>query len=205
MTAAVSQSPTRHAVYTSEALFPLTVDQYHDLIRAGSLSEADPVELLEGILLYKMPKNPPHAAITTAIRDAIALLLPPQYHARSEQPVTLSDGEPEPDGAVVRGRAKDYISRHPAPDEIALVIEVAESSLDRDRGIKLRSYARAGIAEYWVVNLIERQVEVYTDPNPESAGGPTYRGKVVYGQGESVPLGIAGKHLGDVPVAEMTS
>ncbi|HEY2589250.1 MAG TPA: Uma2 family endonuclease [Tepidisphaeraceae bacterium] len=195
----------RHAVYTSEALFPLTVDQYHDLIRAGTLSEADPVELLEGILLYKMPKNPPHAAITTAIRDAIALLLPPQYHARSEQPVTLPDGEPEPDAAVVRGRAKDYMSRHPGPDEVPLIIEVADSSLDRDRGIKLRSYARAGIREYWIVNLIENQVEVYTDPDPVASGGPTYRGKAVYVQGNSVPLVIGGNRLGDMPVSAMLS
>lgn len=203
MTTAVSQSPTRHAVYTSEALFPLTVDQYHDLIRAGTLSEADPVELLEGILLYKMPKNPPHAAVTTAVRETIALVLLAEFHVRSQEPVTLPDGEPEPDGAVVRGRSKDYMLRHPGPEDVPLIIEVADSSLDRDRGIKLRSYARAGIAEYWIVNLIDRQVEVYTDPDPQAAGGPAYRQRAVYGPGDSVPLVIAGALVADVAVAAM--
>lgn len=203
MTAAVSPSRTPHAVYSTEALFPLTVDQYHDMIRVGTLSEADPVELLEGMLLYKMPQKPPHAAITTAVREAIGSLLPVQYHFRSQEPVTLADGEPEPDGAVARGRPKDFISRHPGPDEVPLIIEVADSSLDRDRGIKLRSYARAGVAEYWVVNLIDRTVEVYADPDVQASGGPTYRKQVVYASGDAVPLVIAGNRLGDVPVSSV--
>lgn len=201
MTAAVSPSRTPHAVYSTEALFPLTVDQYHDMIRVGTLSEADPVELLEGVLLYKMPKKPPHAAINTAVQEAIGPLLPAQFHFRSQEPITLADGEPEPDGAVVRGRSKDYMSRHPGPDEVPLIIEVADSSLDRDRGIKLRSYARAGVPEYWIVNLIDRTVEVYTDADAQASGGPTYRNRTVYAAGDAVPLVIAGQRLGDVPVS----
>jgi Uma2 family endonuclease len=198
MTTAVSQSPAPAAVYSGEALFPLSVAQYHEMIRNGTLSEADPVELLEGILLYKMPKKPPHAAINTAVQEAIASLLPAQFHFRSQDPITLVDGEPEPDGAVVRGRSRDFMSRHPEPTEIPLVIEVADTSLERDRGIKMRGYARGGIAEYWIVNLIDRTIEVYTDPDAKASGGPSYLQRTVYTAGDAVPLVIAGSRLGDV-------
>lgn len=201
MTTAVSQSPSPAAVYTGEALFPLSVAQYHEMIRNGTLSEADPVELLEGILLYKMPKKPPHAAINTAVKEAIAPLLSAEFHFRSQDPITLADGEPEPDGAVVRGKSRDFMSRHPEPGETPLIIEVADTSLERDRGIKLRGYARSGIAEYWIVNLVDRIVEVYTDPDAEASGGPIYRKRAIYSSGDAVPLVIDGTRLGDVPAS----
>jgi Uma2 family endonuclease len=189
-------------VYTSEPLFPLTVDQYHELIRSGKLTEADPVELLEGILVFKMPKNAPHATSNALARREIESKLPAGWHYRSQEPITLTDGEPEPDGAVVRGRIEDYASRHPGPAEVALLIEVADSSPDRDRGIKLRSYARAGVSEYWIVNLSERRVETYADP--DSAGGfPSYRRALLFPAGSLVPLVIAGHRLGELAVAQM--
>lgn len=203
MTAALPQSLAPHAAYTSEPLFPLTVKQYHELIRAGILSEADPVELLEGILVYKMPKNPPHRVCTGKVRRAIEPLLPFGFHYEPHDAVTLPDGEPEPDGAVIRGQIDDYAARHPGPDDVPLIIEVADSSLDRDRGIKLRSYARAGIVEYWIVNLIDRQVEVYTNPDAQAAGGPAYRQNAIYTSSGSVPLVIAGTRLADLRVSAM--
>ena len=153
------------AAYTDEPIFRLTVDQYHELVRSGQLTPDDPVELLEGILTFKMPKNTPHAAGTRLCRRTIEPLLPPGWFYDAQEPITLTDGEPEPDGIVVRGRLEDYLTRHPGPADLALVIEVADSSLDRDRGIKLRSYARAGISVYWIVNLIDRQIEVFSAPD----------------------------------------
>lgn len=137
------------AAFTSEPLFRLTVEQYHELIRSGKLAEDDPVELLEGLLVFRMPKNTPHTTATALARREVERLLPSGWHYRSQEPITLADGEPEPDGAVVRGRIEDYALSHPGPSDVALVIEVADSSLDRDRGLKLRSYARAGIGAYW--------------------------------------------------------
>lgn len=203
MTAALSHSLPRTAVYTSEPLFPLTVDAYHALIRTGKLSDDDPVELLEGMLVHKIAKSPPHSMITAMTRHAVEALLPDGFHYHSQDPVTLADGEPEPDGSVVRGRFGDYMTRHPGPDDVPLVIEVADASLDRDHGIKLRSYARARIAKYWIVNLVDRQIEVYTNPDPAAANGPTYRRKAVFKSGASVPLNIDGWHLSDLPVAPL--
>src|SRR2546421_6492315 len=85
-----------------EPVFLLTVEQYHTMIEAGVLTDDDPVELLEGVLVFKMPKNPRHRLAVRLLLDAINGLLPPGWHTQSQEPVTLEDGEPEPDGAVVR-------------------------------------------------------------------------------------------------------
>lgn len=195
--ATLTQPLPTGAVYTNEPLFPLTVDQYHELIRSGKLTDADPVELLEGILVFKMPKNAPHATSNALVRREIEPKLPAGWHYRSQEPITLTDGEPEPDGAVVRGRIEDYAMRHPAGEDVALVIEVADSSLDRDRGIKLRSYARAGIAQYWIINLIDRQIETYTEPDPVAAR-PTYLRQSVFSVTAMVPLTLAGSEVAAV-------
>src|SRR4051812_43458426 len=175
------------AAFTTEPLFRLTVDQYHELIRSGKLSEDDPVELLEGLLVFKMPKNTPHSTGTGLSRREVERILPPGWHYRSQEPITLADSEPEPDGAVVRGRIEDYAQRHPGPSDTALVIEVADTSLERDRGLKLRAYARAGIRVYWIINLIQRQVEVYSDPTGSGAGA-RYPEPQIHKPGEFVEL-----------------
>ena len=188
------------AAYTKELMFQLTVEQYHELIRSGALTPSDPVELLEGLLVFKMPKNGPHSTATGKTRRAVEPLLPAGWHYRVQEPITLTDSEPEPDGAVVRGDLDDYAARHPTPAEVALVIEVADSSLDRDRGTKLRSYARAGIRVYWIVNLIDRRVEVYTDPDPIAA---EYRSRSVQVIGETVSVEVGGHPVGTPQVGSL--
>jgi Uma2 family endonuclease len=168
-----------------ESLFRMTVEQYHAMIRAGVLGTEDRVELLEGILVRKMSKNPPHRAVVSALVTLMVRALPAGWHYQVQDPITLSDGEPEPDGAVVRGGPKDYPGGHPTPRDVALVIEVADDSLPIDRGTKLRSYARAGIREYWLVNLIDMAVEVYTRPG-KKRGVPGYAGPVVKKRGEEL-------------------
>ena len=186
------------AAYTSEPIYRLTVEQYHELIRSAKLTADDPVELVEGILVFKMPKGGPHATSTGKSRRTIEPLLPAGWHYRVQEPVTLVDGEPEPDGAVVRGDMDDYADGHPLPADVALVIEVADSTLTTDRTGKLRSYARAGIPVYWIVNLVGRQVELYTDPDPVLA---TYRGRTVLRDGAAVPLTVDGQVLNGITVA----
>ncbi len=121
---------------------------------------------------------------------------------RDQRPIYLSgDNVPEPDAAVVKGPIRRYLKHHPYPADIALLVEVSESTLDQDRGIKLEMYARDRIPEYWIVNLVDRVVEVYTQPK----GGktPSYRQMVSYGAGSSVPLRTAGKELGEIPVSDL--
>ena len=179
-----------------------SVDQYHELIRSGLIEEDDPIELLEGWLIEKMPKNPPHNVATGLVADVLQSLTPGGWHILSQNSITLEDSEPEPDAALVRGKRRDYTGRNPRPADIALVVEVADSTLSRDRGFKKRIYARAGIVHYWILNLIDRQVETFSDPTGPSAN-PDYRTTQVFGPADALPLVIDGKEVGKLCVADV--
>ncbi len=173
-----------------DELFRLTVDQYDEMGRFGILSTDDWVELLEGILVRRMTIHPPHTGAVRRCRAQIEPLLPSGWRYRSEQPAILLDSEPEPDGVVARGTPEDDDRFHPPAVDVVLVIEVADSTLARDRGPKRRSYARAGIPVYWIVNLVDRQVEVCTDPDPAAVPEPTYRTRTVYAGDAAVPVPV---------------
>lgn len=190
--------PHPSAGKSDDFLFRLSVDQYHDMVRQGILSEDDPVELLEGFLVVKMSKNPPHTKSTGRVQSRLNALLAAGFYTRAQEPITLADGEPEPDVAVVRGDDDRYTDRHPGPAEAPLVVEVADVSLARDRTVKLRSYARAGIAVYWIVNLVERQVETHANPEPTG-----YAERRVFTPGQRVPVVIDGAVVGEVPVESL--
>jgi hypothetical protein len=190
------------AVYTTEPVYRFSVEQWHEMIEQGTLKADDPVELIEGVPVFKMAKNPPHAVTTGLLGDTLLRLLGSGWHIRSQEPVTLTDGEPEPDLVIARGRRVDYAARHPGPSEVGLLVEVADSTLDRDRGPKLRSYARAGVACYWILNLIGRQIEVYTDPD-STATEPRYRRVDSFRPGDVVPLALDGRAVGSVRVNDV--
>jgi Uma2 family endonuclease len=187
------------AVFTTEPVYRFTVEQWHEMIDQGTLTADDPVELIEGVPVFKMPKNPPHTTCNGRLSRLMDQILRAGWHYRSQEPVTFADGEPEPDGAVVRGSVDDYADRHPGPAEIGLVIEIADSTLDRDRSGKRRSYARAAIGCYWIVNLVDQKVEVYTDPDPVAAV-PVYRGERILDRGQSVEIILDGKTVGQIQV-----
>ncbi len=186
------------AAPASDPIWRLTVDQYHAMIDTGILSSDSPVELVEGILLQKMSKKPPHSFATEEARVALSSVLPPGWSVRAQEPITLADSEPEPDIAVARGSNRDYLKRHPGPADIALIVEVSDSTIARDRGIKLRMYARAGIREYWIVDLLSRCIEVHTDPQGES-----YRVLRVLSANEAIPVTIGGSEVGSVLVSSL--
>ncbi len=121
---------------------------------------------------------------------------------RVQLPIHLNGSCPEPDVAIVRGKEADYQKRHPQPAEILLLIEVSDSTLNEDRDIKARMYARDGVPEYWIVNCEDRQVEVYTDPHAK-AKTPHYRKLTTYLPGQNLPVQIAGKKLGELAVKEL--
>ncbi len=190
------------ATFTTDPVFRLTVDQYHEMIDRGTLTAGDPVELIEGVLVYKMSKNPPHVAASRRCRRAVEAVLPPSHFYDVEQPITLPDGEPEPDGMVVRGRIEDYDAVKVRPADVAFVIEISDATLDSDRGVKLRSYARGAVGCYWIVNLVDRQVEVYADPDP-AADVPRYGPAAVYRPGDAVPVTLDGRVVGQVRVDDV--
>lgn len=174
----------------------LSVEQYHAMIDTGILRSGDPVELLEGILVTKMTKNPPHVTACKLVASELTRLLPRGFHVQTRDPITTHDSEPEPDVAVVRGNARDYTNAHPTPADVPLVVEVADNSLRRDRGTKRRIYARAGIAQYWIVNVEARAIEVHRTPS-----GDEYAAHEVVPADGSVELTLDGAVAGAVSVA----
>jgi Uma2 family endonuclease len=202
ITPPVSSTPVPVPVVPTDLLWRLSVDQYHQMIQADILTEDDPVELLEGWLIQKMPKKPPHSAVTQLTREAIARVLPAGWYADAQEPITTVDSEPEPDVSVVRGERRQYFDRHPGPQDLALVVEVADSSLPRDRTFKKRVYARAGIPVYWIVNLPDGLVEVYTEPSG-AAEQPDYRQRQDYGPADEVPVWIDGREVGRLSVRDL--
>jgi Uma2 family endonuclease len=187
---------------TLQDLFRLSVEQYHQLIDIGVITDDDNVELIEGLLVTKTGKKEPHSTATRKIRRAIDALLPSTLYYDSQEPLRLEDGEPEPDGMVLFGTIEDFLDAHPTPADTLLVIEVADTTLDRDRSIKLRSYARGGVRQYWIVNLVDRQIEVYTDPDA-NAVEPTYRSRRDFKAGDSLPLSLGENVRVDVAASDL--
>jgi Uma2 family endonuclease len=194
--------PTPPAMpFRSRSFYRFKVAQYERMVETGILGANDRVELLEGWVVDKMTQNPPHNAAIDYSQEILRAILPPDWRVREQKAVRLVDSEPEPDLAIVRGPMQRYARRHPAAADIGLIIEVADSSLDDDRRHKGRMYARARIAVYWIVNLVESQVEVYSQPR--GGKSPAYRERQVYGKEASVPLVIAGRPLGIVAVRDL--
>ncbi|MEM1029903.1 MAG: Uma2 family endonuclease [Myxococcota bacterium] len=183
------------------AVHRFSVEAYQRLGRAGVLTEADRVELLEGWIVPKMVHNPPHALAIELVDDALRAVLPAGWRLRIQSPITTADSEPEPDVAVVRGGPRERDGRHPTPEDVALVVEVADSSLDTDRTIKARLYARARIPAYWIVNLVDRCVDVFEDPTgPDDR--PHYRRTASRSPGEPLRL-MVGPRETTVAVADL--
>ncbi|MBI4781958.1 MAG: Uma2 family endonuclease [Oscillatoriophycideae cyanobacterium NC_groundwater_1537_Pr4_S-0.65um_50_18] len=145
-----------------------TVDDYHRMVETGVLTGSDRVELLEGQVIEMNPQLPPHAATTQRAFRYLDRLLETVAYVRMQLPVTLKPkSEPEPDIAVVRIDANEYGDRHPTPDDIFLIIEVADSTLLGDRQQKSLVYAKAGIADYWILDVNAKQVYVFREPTLE--------------------------------------
>ena len=143
--------------------------EYHRMIELGVLTTAGRVELLDGYLVNKMAQNDPHHSTVQRLTLDLVRAVPAGWQPRVQLPVDIHDQEPEPDGAVVRGDRRAYDHRKPTGNDFGVVIEVSDSSLRIDRGLKAELYARGGIPVYWIVNLTDGVIEVYTDPDPASS------------------------------------
>ena len=142
-----------------------TVDDYHRMVEAGILTTGDRVELLEGQIIEMSPQLPPHASTTQRVARYLDRLLEEIAYVRMQLPITLKPhSKPEPGVAVVRIDPHEYSDRHPAPDEIFLIIEVADTTLLSDRQQKALTYARAGIADYWILDVNAHQIYMFRGP-----------------------------------------
>jgi Uma2 family endonuclease len=159
------------------------LDDYHRMIEAGILAERR-VELLWGEIVEMAPEGKPHAHLCSRAGDYIREKLAGRAKVREEKPITLSDdSEPEPDVAVVQDLGDEYLEHHPYAANIFWLIEYAEASLKKDMEVKSQIYAEAGILEYWVVNLKQMELMVFTQPG---TGG--YQQQQIFTEGVVSPL-----------------
>jgi Uma2 family endonuclease len=193
-------TPVTYGLASSLAKF--SVARYQKMIETGILTADDKVELLENYVVLKMPRNPPHDGTIDLLKAALPAAVPAGWLLRIQQTVVLSDSQPEPDFAIVRGTPRSYLSRHPVAADVGIIIEVADSSLLRDQRDKTRIYARGAIPCYWIVNLVDRRIEVYSQPSGPVAV-PAYGLTQIYQPGDAVPLVLDGNTVGTVPAADL--
>jgi Uma2 family endonuclease len=148
-----------------EELYTWVVADYHQMIESGILTPNCPVELLAGRIIRISPQRPFHTSTVHRTNKYLSKLLGDRVEVRVQSPITLgNDSEPEPDLAVVSTNINEYADQHPTPTDIYLLIEVAETTLTKDRELKSRIYAKNLVSEYWILDLQNRQVYIYRSP-----------------------------------------
>ncbi len=183
-------------VQANEALRRISVAEYHDLIASGNLSrEAGDFELLDGYLIQKMSKKPAHNFCQIRLMQWLTRNAPEGYVPGQEISITLERSEPEPDGVLLLDRGDEYFSRNATAEETALVVEISDSSLERDQAWKLGIYARAAIPNFWIVNIPERVLEIYSEP-----AGEMYRRRLTLRGNDVATIVVGGRELSVRPV-----
>ena len=179
--------------------FRLSVTQFDQMVAAGILAEDDPVELIEGRLVAKMPRNSLYIVAVRKTVRALEKVIPDGWFVAKEDVLQIGQySKAEPDVMVLRTEVEFDASRDPIPTDCALVVEVAESSLAGDRAEKGQVYAAAGLSVYWIVNLVDRRLEVYSDPDPTG-----YRTRQDLAPDQQVSVVIAGNAVGRITVADL--
>jgi Uma2 family endonuclease len=177
---------------TSHRRYLFTAEQYHQMGEAGVFLPGDRVELIEGEIIAMNPIGDPHAGGVNRLNRLIDRRIGDDALVAIQNPVRLAlRNEPEPDLAILRFRADFYASKGPTPEDVLLLIEVADSSVAFDRNVKARLYARYNIPEYWLVDLGRQRVTVFRQPSPEG-----YRSMQVHERGATLKLA----ELSDVTV-----
>jgi Uma2 family endonuclease len=166
-----------------------TLAEYHQLAELGFFGEDDRVELIKGEISEMVAKGKSHSTLNRRLIRELSKLLDTRATLQNQDPVILpNDSEPEPDIAILNNRADDYLDAHPSPTDILLVIEIVDSSFKYDQEVKLSLYAEAGISDYWIFNLVENCLELYSQPYQDLQGKFGYRKKVIFLPNESVNL-----------------
>jgi hypothetical protein len=194
-----------HHIDEMEATPPgmqMTVEEYRRGLAQGEFGPPGSVELIEGRVVAKTRQSLRHDGALEKIRDVLAKIVPGGWHLQVAQAIQTTDSLPEPDVAIVADALDSHTSRPRRGEEIALIVEAADASLVLDRRLKGRIYARAGIANYWILNLIDGQLEVYSNPSGP-VQMPGFHEHRVFRGDDKLSLVIGLDDLGMVRVADM--
>ncbi len=187
MSAVLEKTTPKPEVYQNGQILNarlITVKEYDDMIAHGILTTEDKVELINGVIVEKMPKGVKHAALNDLVAEVFRGKLGDRAILRNQNPIVLNDySEPEPDLVLAKPPHEIYFERHLGPDDIYLIVEIADSTLARDRFVKGHAYAKSEIEQYIVLNLQEKTIEDYRKPTNES-----YRSRQSYKIGDKFNL-----------------
>jgi Uma2 family endonuclease len=174
----------------------ITVDEYHHMLDSGVFGPEPRVELLEGVVVDKMTKNPPHNLACDLIQHLLSSLMPNGYYLSMGTSMTIEEreGEPEPDALVLRGKPRDYKDRKRTAADSALIIEVSDTSYTYDRHQKAIVYAAVGVPVYWILDLNRNRLEILTKPVKQEQGS-YYSHTTIYGLDDEIPLILDGKEI----------
>jgi Uma2 family endonuclease len=194
MSTITAESPIR-----LQTAYRLTLEQYERIVDAGILGKQDRVHLINGILVAKMTENDRHATADDLCGLELNRVIPPGWYVRAAKPIRLpaQTSKPEPDRCLVRGHIRDYTRRTPEPQDIALVVEVADTSLNLDR-LQAGMYAASGIPVYWIVNLRDGQIEIRGQP-----GADGYQTLEIFTPGQTFTVTIDGIDVGQIAVSDI--
>lgn len=187
-----------------DRFYRLTLAQYRSMAEAGILGEHDRVVLLEGLLVNKMTKHQPHILATGLVQDCLGRAVPAGWFVEMQDPITIAESQsaPEPDAKIVRGRRRDFRDRRVTPGDVAVVVKVADSSVQEDQTTMKAIYAAASIPFFWLANLPANRVEVYADPTgPDPT--PDYRRRTDLGPDDTIPLILDGQEVARIAVRDL--
>jgi Uma2 family endonuclease len=192
------------SIPTLSSLRRFTVDEYYRLAESGIIRPDERIELLEGVITMVPPIGGSHSTSCDLVYRTLLRMMPPGLDFSNGRDVELVDSVPVPDGLVLRGSIRDFVAKKASGSDVALIVEVAESSLLVDRGNKQRIYAAAGIPEYWIVNLAERKLEIYRRPVSAAGDQPAkYESVEVFTADQSVDVVFDGAKVGSVIVHQI--
>lgn len=176
-------------IMTTSTRKRFTLDEYHRLTELGFFDEGDRIELIRGDIVEMAAKRTPHSVCNSLFLKELYILVGDRAIVRGQEPIIIPpNSEPEPDVVIARQKNDNYLSNNPYPQDILLVIEIADSTLKCDRQVKLSLYAEARINDYWIVNLVNNHLEAYSNSYQELNGQFNYRSKQIYLPNEIVTL-----------------
>ncbi len=194
---------TEAAVGSGLPIYRFNVEQYLKMIVAGVFPDGARVELLSGVVVSKMTKYTPHNYSVMMLGACLRPILPSDWIIREEKSIVLGyNWRPEPDLVVARGPYARYARADPNAADLALIAEIADSSVAEDRGLKWRQYAATGIPSYWILQIKQARVDVFTDPTGRGESA-NYQTSTTYARGQEIPVVIDGVEVGRIAVNDL--
>ncbi len=188
-----------HAREECDLAYRLSLKQYHAMIEQSIFSENDPVEFVAGLLVKKMPQKPLHSYVIRQLIAKLKAMISEEWLVDTQLPIQANDSEPEPDVCVIVGPTNRYVTRHPGSGDVMLVVEVADTSLKFDREVKRQVYASMKVPNYWIVNLTDRVIETFQQPNDDAA----YQYSQTSNDSDKLEVVINGRSVGTLVVSEI--